>query len=225
MSNQPVKRYTADETGVVACGNVYIAEGEDVVLASDYATPETRCAELEAENLKLHREASILIMDMEAMAEGDNWPSRDQRIAELEADLQTVKNTVENVEIEAKGRIALARQTVTAQEHKLAEQAAIIEQQLARHINDTDKLNERDERINVLRRYRKERGSKFVEQAETIARLRDNLTGQYDAYMDALKAEHDTLLRTGHVKTATGTTRAMMILGEIHAAALEASRE
>lgn len=55
---------------------------------------------------------------------------------------------------------------------------------------------------------------------ETITRLREDLANQYDAYMDALKSEHDTLVNTGHLKTATGTTRAMMILGEIHDAAL-----
>ncbi len=61
------------------------------------------------------------------------------------------------------------------------------------------------------------------QQAATIERGRAELTRQYDAYMDALKSEHDTLLSTGHAKTATGTTRAMMVIGEIHGAALTES--
>ena len=52
-------------------------------------------------------------------------------------------------------------------------------------------------------------------------RRRCELIGQYDAYIDALKFEHATLLSTGHGKAATGTTRAMMILGEIHDAILK----
>ena len=59
------------------------------------------------------------------------------------------------------------------------------------------------------------------ELAAEIKRLRDELAGQYDAYMDALKSEHDTMLNTGHAKAATGTTRAMMIIGEIHDATLK----
>ncbi len=55
--------------------------------------------------------------------------------------------------------------------------------------------------------------------------LQAQLTGQYDAYMDALKAEHDTFVNTGHPKTARGTTRAMMIIGEIHDAHLNPPKE
>ncbi len=64
-----------------------------------------------------------------------------------------------------------------------------------------------------------------AEQAKMIERLREKPTGRYDVYMDALKSEHDTLLRTGHAKTATGTTRAMMVIGEILDAVLENTHE
>ncbi len=46
--------------------------------------------------------------------------------------------------------------------------------------------------------------------------LQAQLTGQHNKYMDALKSEHDAQHIAGHSKQAIGTTRAMMIIEEIH---------
>ena len=45
---------------------------------------------------------------------------------EAEAEIETLKSVIETTEIEAKGRIALARQSVVAQDHKIDEQAETI---------------------------------------------------------------------------------------------------
>ena len=50
----------------------------------------------------------------------------DRDIAALQGDKTALMSTIETIDIEAKGRIALARQSVVAQDHKIGEQEATI---------------------------------------------------------------------------------------------------
>ena len=61
------------------------------------------------------------------------------------------------------------------------------------------------------------------EDARTILGLRKSLATQYDINMDGLKVEHDMMMNTGRPLRAIGITRSMMIIGEIHKAALNAT--
>ena len=53
-------------------------------------------------------------------------PDYDRDIAALQGDKTALMSTIETIDIEAKGRIALARQSVVAQDHKIGEQEATI---------------------------------------------------------------------------------------------------
>ena len=56
---------------------------------------------------------------VDALIDERDW--YDERLTTVEAENAILKNVVKSTEVEAKGRIALARQTCVAQEHKIGD--------------------------------------------------------------------------------------------------------